>query len=870
MIKKETSYDFEKKWGAYWAKHKFFHSNPNEEKNPYVVTMPPPNVTGILHMGHVLNQVIQDILVRKARMEGKESCWVPGTDHASIATEAKVVALLKGKGTSKAKVGREKFLKEAWVWKEKYGNIITNQLKKLGISCDWNRYRFTMEPDLSKAVIKSFVTLYKKGYIYQDKRIIHWDPKGKTALANEEVIYREVDSYLYYIRYKQVDGPNVVTVATTRPETILGDTALCVHPDDKRYQHLHGKSFYTPLSNRKIPMITDGYVDASFGTGCLKITPAHDLNDYEIAQRHNLPIINILTEEGRLNEKAGFYTNDECLEARSKIVKDLSVIGQLEKKVPYKHKVGFSERTNAIIQPKISTQWFVKMKRLAAPAIKALKDGTIQFHPNKFVNLYMAWMENIKDWCISRQLWWGQRIPVYYLPNGRYVVAHNIGEALVIARKKRGSSKLRAEDLKQDPDVLDTWFSSWLWPISVFKGTLEPNNEDFRYYYPTHDLVTAPEIIFFWVARMIMAGYAFTGRAPFKNVYFTGIVRDKQKRKMSKSLGNSPDPLTFIKQYGADGVRAGMLFCAPAGNDLLFDEKLLRQGSQFVHKIKNAFRLVKSWQPTEEPTVFSDQVAINWFNARLQQTIKTIREYLNTFQLSKAFILTYRLIWDDFCSHYLEMIKRRGKRTMPKMTYQATLDHFEELMKLLHPYMPFITEEIWQSLRTRKEGESIVVAPFPTAKPYDDTLLTKATHTFALIAKVRQLKTKVKLTSQTPLTLHFRGKEPSWMTHFASYIKLATNIINFQSNVTKPTGTTAFIINETTCWIPQYDTKESDKEAQQATLAKLEHYLHTLQAKLENAQFLAKAPKAVIQQQRDKEAVAKRRIEGLKEILKEC
>ena len=696
--------NIEDKWYKKWLDDECFKSSPNPDKEPFTIVIPPPNVTGVLHMGHMLNNSIQDILTRRARMKGKEACWVPGTDHASIATEAKVVAMLKEKGIDKDSLSRDEFLKHAWKWKEKYGGIILEQLKKLGASCDWSRTKFTMDKDLSQSVIKVFVDLYNKGHIYRGIRMVNWDPEGKTALADDEVIYKEVDSQLYYIKYK-VNGENdTLTIATTRPETLLGDTAVCINPNDKRFKHLHGKKAIVPLVNREVPIILDSYVDMDFGTGCLKVTPSHDVNDYKLGQKHKLKSIDIFDDEGRVNKNGKLYVGEDRFEARKKITKDLDKVGQLDKVENYKNKVGFSERTDAVVEPKISTQWFLSMKEVKKPALENVMNDNIKFHPKKLKNMYRAWMENINDWCISRQLWWGHQIPAYYLPSGEFVVAESRDEALNKAKKIDPS--ITNDMLKQDEDVLDTWFSSWLWPITVFDGINNPENKEINYYYPTSDLVTAPEIIFFWVARMIISGYEYRGKMPFKNVYFTGIVRDKQRRKMSKSLGNSPDPIELMKKYGADGVRAGMLFSAPAGNDLLFDEKLCEQGRNFSNKLWNAFRLIQTLKISNKG--MDQSLVIKWINSRYNEVMSKVDDHFSKYRISDALLSLYTFIWDDFCSWYLEIIK---DKQINNTTYNETISILEKILKALHPFMPFITEEIWQKL-PHNEG-SIMVSAFP-------------------------------------------------------------------------------------------------------------------------------------------------------------
>ena len=707
--------DVEEKWYAYWLKNGLFKSKP-DGREPYTVVIPPPNVTGILHMGHMLNNTIQDILVRRARMEGKNACWVPGTDHASIATEAKVVNKLAAQGIKKSDLSREEFLKYAWEWKEEHGGIILKQLQKLGASCDWDRTAFTMDEIRSESVLKVFVDLYNKGLIYRGVRMVNWDPKALTALSDEEVIYKDEHSKLYYLRYFIEGEDKYIIVATTRPETILGDTAVCVNPNDPRYSFLKGKKVIIPLVNRVVPIIMDDYVDIEFGTGCLKVTPAHDVNDYMLGEKYNLPSIDIFNDNGTISEAGGLYVGMDRFDVRKQIAKDLQEAGLLEKVEDYDNKVGYSERTNVVIEPKLSMQWFVKMDKLAAPALDAVMKDEIKFHPDKFKNIYRHWMENIKDWCISRQLWWGHRIPAYYLPQGGFVVAATPEEALKLAREKSGKADLQMSDLRQDEDCLDTWFSSWLWPISLFDGINNPGNEEINYYYPTTDLVTAPDIIFFWVARMIMAGYEYEHKLPFRNVYFTGIVRDKIGRKMSKSLGNSPDALELIKTYGADGVRMGLMLAAPAGNDILYDDALCEQGRNFNNKIWNAFRLVKGWNVDETlPQPQTAAIAVEWFDAQLNRTLEEVKDLFGKYRLSEALMAIYKLFWDEFSSWYLEMVKPAYQQPIDRKTYDATLRYFDALLRMLHPFMPFITEELWQHLYDRKEGESIMTARFPAA-----------------------------------------------------------------------------------------------------------------------------------------------------------
>jgi valyl-tRNA synthetase len=752
----------EDKWYAYWLEKKFFRSVP-DEREPYTIVIPPPNVTGVLHMGHMLNNTIQDVLIRRARMMGKNACWVPGTDHASIATEAKVVALLKEKGIKKTDITREEFLKYAWEWKEKYGGIILEQLKKLGASCDWDRTRFTMEESLSEAVIDVFIDLHKKGHIYRGVRMVNWDPAGMTAVSDEEVIYKEVNSKLFYVKYKIEGTDEWITVATTRPETILGDTAVCVHPEDERYKHLKGKHAIIPMVNRAVPIIFDDYIDKEFGTGALKVTPAHDINDYNLGVKHKLEVIDTIAPDGKMSPAAKFYVGEDRFVVRKKIVKDLEEMGQLVKTEDIKNKVGFSERTDAVIEPKLSMQWFLKMKEISKPALDAVMKGEVNLIPDKFINTYKHWMENVHDWCISRQLWWGQRIPAWYDDKENCVVAKTRNEAEEQLRTL--NSELRTESVRQDADVVDTWFSSWLWPISVFDGFKDPKNKDIAYYYPTNDLVTAPEILFFWVARMIIAGYEYRGEKPFTNVYLTGIVRDKQGRKMSKSLGNSPDPIDLINKFGADGVRMGMLLCSPAGNDLPFDESYCEQGRNFSNKIWNAFRLIKGWEVQdnlETPEV--NKIAIKWFNAKFQHQLDLINDHFAKYRISDALMTTYKLVWDDFCSWYLELIKPNfieGKSVpTDSFTYNNTVKYFEDILRVLHPFMPFITEEIWHLIKEREELECVMVNKWPINRVLnqsEENLIKKTQEVFDYISRVRDVRSNYGISPSTALPLMVVG-----------------------------------------------------------------------------------------------------------------
>ena len=829
--------DVEEKWYAYWLKNGLFKSKP-DGREPYTVVIPPPNVTGILHMGHMLNNTIQDILVRRARMEGKNACWVPGTDHASIATEAKVVNKLAAQGIKKSDLTREEFLKYAWEWKEEHGGIILKQLQKLGASCDWDRTAFTMDEVRSKSVLKVFVDLYNKGLIYRGVRMVNWDPKALTALSDEEVIYKEEHSKLYYLRYYIEGEDKYIVVATTRPETILGDTAVCVNPNDPRYTYLKGKKVIVPLVNRAVPIIMDDYVDIEFGTGCLKVTPAHDVNDYMLGEKYNLPTIDIFNDNGTISEAGGLYIGMDRFDVRKQIAKDLQAAGLLEKVEDYNNKVGFSERTNVVIEPKLSMQWFVKMDKLAEPALKAVMNDDIKFHPDKFKNTYRHWMENIKDWCISRQLWWGHRIPAYYLPQGGFVVAETPEEALKLAREKSGDDSLQLSDLRQDEDCLDTWFSSWLWPISLFDGINNPGNEEINYYYPTSDLVTGPDIIFFWVARMIMAGYEYTGEKPFKNVYFTGIVRDKIGRKMSKSLGNSPDALELIKTYGADGVRMGLMLAAPAGNDILYDDALCEQGRNFNNKIWNAFRLVKGWnvdESLEQPQ--TAQIAVKWFDAQLSRTLAEVKDLFGKYRLSEALMAVYRLFWDEFSSWYLEMIKPGYQQPIDRATYDATLTYFDALLRMLHPFMPFITEELWQHLYERKEGESIMYARMPEAHPVDDTIIDRFETTKQIVAGVRTIRLQKGIANKEPLTLQIIGAHDH--ANDCILTKM-TNLEAIEAIDEKDPAAASFRVHATEYAIPLGNNIDVEAELKklEGELQHAQGFLKTVMGKLNNERFV--------------------------------
>jgi len=862
--------EVEDKWYKYWMDKGFFRSTP-DEREPYCIVIPPPNVTGVLHMGHMLNNTLQDVLVRRARMKGKNACWVPGTDHASIATEAKVVAKLKAEGIEKSQLSRDEFLKHAWEWKEKHGGIILEQLKKLGASCDWDRTSFTMDPTLSESVIHVFVDLFRKGLIYRGVRMVNWDPQAKTAVSDEEVIYREVKGKLYYLNYKIEGEDGHVTIATTRPETILGDTAVCVHPNDPRYAHLKGKRLIVPLINRSVPVIFDEYVDIEFGTGALKVTPAHDVNDYMLGEKYNLEVIDIFNDDGTLNESAQLYVGMDRFEVRKQIVVDLEKAGNLAKVEDYVNKVGFSERTDAVIEPKLSMQWFLKMKDLAQPALDAVVNGDIKLHPPKFVNTYRHWMENVKDWCLSRQLWWGHRIPAWYLPEGGYVVAHNEGEALELARKQTNNPNLQISDLRQDDDVLDTWFSSWLWPISVFNGILDPENPDIKYYYPTHDLITAPEILFFWVARMIIAGYEYMGDKPFRNVYLTGIVRDHLRRKMSKQLGNSPDPLDLIAKYGADGVRVGMLLCSPAGNDLLFDESLTEQGRNFSNKIWNAFRLVKGWQVDDnakQPE--SARVAVEWFNNVINRAIEQCDDDFEKYRISEALMNLYKLFWDEFSSWYLETVKPAYGQPIDATTYNATLDIFEKMLALLHPFMPFITEELWQHLRNRADGESIMVSRMPESNGFDEKLLDNFERVKGIIAGIRNIRQEKNISPKHQLKALVKTSSKLDKGLEDVVVKLA-GLEEFGYADGKVEGASSFMVGVDEVYIPLEGLIDVEEERKKI-LAELEYtrgFLNSVMKKLSNERFVNNAPADVVAMEQKKKSDAEAKIKALEERLNE-
>jgi valyl-tRNA synthetase len=860
----------ENKWYTYWLDKGFFKSVP-DEREAYTIVIPPPNVTGVLHMGHMLNNTIQDILIRRARMMGKNACWVPGTDHASIATEAKVVAKLKAEGIDKKALSRSEFLEHAWEWTHKHGGIILEQLKKLGASCDWDRTSFTMDDERSRAVIKTFVQLFNQGFIYRGVRMVNWDPSAKTAVSDEEVIYKEEKSKLYYLRYQVVDTENEwVTIATTRPETILGDTAVCVNPDDERYKKLKGKKVYVPLVNRAVPIIEDDYVDMEFGTGCLKITPAHDINDYEIGMKYNLESIDIFNDDGTLNEKAQLFIGDDRFDVRKKIVHELESKGNLVKVEDYTNKVGYSERTDVVIEPKLSTQWFLKMEELAKPALENVLNDNVKFHPPKYKNLYKHWMENIKDWCVSRQLWWGHRIPVYYLEDGSYVVAENEGEALKLAQKKTNNKSLTAKDIKQDEDVLDTWASSWLWPISLFDGNMNKDNEEIKYYYPTTDLVTAPDIIFFWVARMIIAGYQFLGDKPFGNVYFTGMVRDNLRRKMSKSLGNSPDPLDLINKYGADGVRVGMLLCSPAGNDILFDESLTEQGRNFSNKIWNAFRLVKGWEISDSiGQSDASKAAIEWFESKLNDTHKTINNHFVKYRISDALMAVYTLIRDEFSGWYLEAVKPPYQKPIDRESYNATINFFDKLMRILHPFMPFISEEVYQFIDEREHGESIMIAQMPEIGKIDNTLLQVFEETEEIITSIRNIRQEKNISPRELLQLQVVNEEDCHIKIFIPVIKKIAAIGKVEFVEKTDDSASTFRVKTTEYGIPLGDliNVEEEKEKLMNELKYQEGFLQSVLKKLSNERFVSGAPEAVVNKEQQKRQDAETKIKAIKEQL---
>ncbi len=866
---KYTPQEIESKWYEYWIDNKLFHSEP-DAREPYTIVIPPPNVTGMLHMGHMLNNTLQDVLMRRARQKGKNACWVPGTDHASIATEAKVVAKLKAEGIDKASLTREEFLRHAWEWKEKHGGIILKQLRKLGASCDWDRTCFTMDEIRTQSVIKVFVDLYNKGKIYRGVRMVHWDPAAKTALSDEEVIYKESQGKLYYLRYKIEGTDRYIIVATTRPETILGDTAVCLNPDDERYADIPADArVIVPLVGRSIPVIRDSYVDIGFGTGALKVTPAHDVNDYMLGEKYGLESIDIFNDDGTINDKVGMYVGMDRFECRRVIEADLEKAGLMEKVEPYTNNVGYSERTGVAIEPKLSMQWFMSMEEIAKPATRAVMEDAIKFIPAKYKNTYRHWMENIKDWCISRQLWWGQRIPAYYLPKGGYVVAETAEQALELARAKTGDATLTASDLRQDEDVLDTWFSSWLWPISVFDGIRNPHNPEIEYYYPTSDLITAPDIIFFWVARMIMAGYEYRGEKPFGNVYFTGIVRDKLGRKMSKQLGNSPDPLDLIAKYGADGMRVAMMLSSSAGNDVMFDEALCEQGRNFGNKIWNAYRLINGWTVDETLTQSDNNaLAVEWFRNAFAKALAEIEDNFSSYRISEAFMRIYKLFWDDFSGWYLEMVKPAYGSPADRKTIDATRHYFDMLMRLIHPFMPFVTEEIWQDLAPRAKGESIMYAPAPAVEQWDEALLARFELVKEAITGIRNVRKQKNIAQKQPLTLKVIVDE-NYPASYAPVIVKMGNISAIETVTEKDPAAAAFIVKTTQYFVPLGDNIDREAETKRLTadLEYLEGFLASVMKKLSNERFVNSAPEKVVANERAKKADAEAKIAAIREQL---
>ncbi|PJJ09025.1 valyl-tRNA synthetase [Flavobacterium sp. 1] len=861
----------ENKWYDYWMKNNYFHSKP-DHRTPYTIVIPPPNVTGVLHMGHMLNNTIQDVLIRRARLKGFNACWVPGTDHASIATEAKVVAKLKSEGINKSDLSREEFLKHAYEWTDKYGGTILEQLKQLGCSCDWDRTKFTMDPDMSASVIKSFVDLYNKGLIYRGYRMVNWDPEAKTTLSDEEVIYEEQNGKLFFLKYKIEGSEDFLTVATTRPETIFGDTAICINPNDERFAHLKEKSAIVPICGRVIPIIEDEYVDIEFGTGCLKVTPAHDMNDKALGEKHNLEIVDIFNEDATLNSFGLHYQGKDRFVVRTEIAKELEESGALAKTEIHLNKVGTSERTKAVIEPRLSDQWFLKMEDLVKPAIQSvLVDGDIKLHPARFNNTYAHWLNNIRDWNISRQLWWGQQIPAYFYGDGKedFVVAENIEDALVLAKEVTKNHQLTTADLKQDADALDTWFSSWLWPMSVFGGIMDPENEDFKYYYPTNDLVTGPDILFFWVARMIIAGYEYAGEKPFTNVYLTGLVRDKQRRKMSKSLGNSPEPLELIEKFGADGVRVGLLLSASAGNDIMFDEELCNQGKGFTNKIWNAFKLIKGWEVSDTiPQPESSKVAIEWYEAKLQQTLLEIEDNFEKYRISDALMGIYKLVWDDFCSWFLEMIKPAYQQPIDSVTFAKAIEMLENNLKLLHPFMPFLTEEIWQHIAERTTEEALIVSIWPELKPFDAKLITDFENSIEVISGIRTIRKDKNIPFKDTIELKVVNNDKA-STYFDSVVTKLGNITSLEYVSDKVDGALSFRVKSNEYFIPI--TGNIDVEAEIAKLTtELEYtqgFLKSVQNKLSNEKFVNGAPEKVLANERQKETDALAKIATIEQSL---
>ena len=861
----------ENKWYDYWMKNNYFHSEP-DHRTPYTIVIPPPNVTGVLHMGHMLNNTIQDVLIRRARLKGFNACWVPGTDHASIATEAKVVAKLKAEGINKNDLTREEFLAHAWEWTDKYGGVILDQLKKLGASCDWERTKFTMDPEMSASVIKSFVDLYNKGLIYRGYRMVNWDPEAKTTLSDEEVIYEEQQGKLYFLKYKIEGNEDLLTIATTRPETIFGDTAICINPNDERFSHLKGKKAIVPICGRVIPIVEDDYVDVEFGTGCLKVTPAHDMNDKALGEKHNLEIIDIFNEDATLNSFGLHYQGQDRFVVREAIARELENIGALAKTETHLNKVGTSERTKAVIEPRLSDQWFLKMEDLVKPAIQSvLVDGDIKLHPARFKNTYAHWLNNIRDWNISRQLWWGQQIPAYFYGDGKedFVVAETIEDALILAQARTHNSQLTIQDLKQDVDALDTWFSSWLWPMSVFGGIMDPKSEDFKYYYPTNDLVTGPDILFFWVARMIIAGYEYTDKKPFTNVYLTGLVRDKQRRKMSKSLGNSPDPLDLIDKFGADGVRVGLLLSASAGNDIMFDEELCNQGKGFTNKIWNAFKLIKGWEVSDAiPQPESSKVAIEWYEAKLQQTLLEIEDNFEKYRISDALMAIYKLVWDDFCSWFLEIIKPGYQQPIDSLTFAKAIEMLENNLKLLHPFMPFLTEEIWHSIAERTPSEALIVSIWPEIKPFNASLIADFENTIEVISGIRTIRKDKNIPFKDAIAFKVVNNDQTG-TYFDAIVSKLGNISSLEYVSNKVDGALSFRVKSNEYFIPI--TGNIDVEAEiaklEAELNYTEGFLKSVQNKLANEKFVAGAPEKVLANERQKETDALAKIETIKHSL---
>jgi valyl-tRNA synthetase len=861
----------ENKWYAYWMKNNYFHSKP-DHRTPYTIVIPPPNVTGVLHMGHMLNNTIQDVLIRRARLKGFNACWVPGTDHASIATEAKVVAKLKSEGINKSDLSREEFLKHAYDWTDKYGGTILEQLKQLGCSCDWDRTKFTMDPDMSASVIKSFVDLYNKGIIYRGYRMVNWDPEAKTTLSDEEVIYEEQQGKLYFLNYKVEGSAEFLTVATTRPETIFGDSAICINPNDERFAHLKGKKAIVPICGRVIPIIEDDYVDIEFGTGCLKVTPAHDMNDKTLGEKHSLEIVDIFNEDATLNSFGLHYQGKDRFVVRDEIVKELELSGALAKTEIHLNKVGISERTKAIIEPRLSDQWFLKMEDLVKPAIQSvLVDGDVKLHPARFNNTYAHWLNNIRDWNISRQLWWGQQIPAYFYGYGKedFVVAENIEEALALAKEKTNNQQLTTSNLRQDVDALDTWFSSWLWPMSVFGGIMDPENEDFKYYYPTNDLVTGPDILFFWVARMIIAGYEYTGKKPFSNVYLTGLVRDKQRRKMSKSLGNSPEPLELIERFGADGVRVGLLLSASAGNDIMFDEELCNQGKGFTNKIWNAFKLIKGWEVSDSiPQPESSKVAIEWYEAKLQQTLIEIEDNFEKYRISDALMGIYKLVWDDFCSWFLEIIKPSYQQPIDSLTLVKAIEMLENNMKLLHSFMPFLTEEIWQLLAKRTPEEALIVSTWPEMKPFNAQLIADFENTIEVISGIRTIRKDKNIPFKDAIELKAINNDAASI-YFDSVVTKLGNITSLEYVSDKVDGALSFRVKSNEYFIPITGNIDVVAEIEKLTteLVYTQGFLKSVQNKLSNEKFVNGAPEKVLANERQKESDALAKIETLENSL---